>query len=727
MILTQQHRTPRAALPTPRFARTGIHAWRTATTIPLAMPPVAYERWTSLFNLLGPRLLLSSDFQGSYDLIDDEFLKSLHRELGVGPMRGAHRALLLTAPVSLDRSFVKSLRRLLRGDGYGVRQRAALVLGHLGITEAYDDLVRQLRDPDNDARRGATEALGLLGDPRAALVLAKFPWDENDDTVNAARFDAIDRLDAWSEVADALDHGTETASDRFALAAQAAVAEGETSELLELLAGSDTTWIRGAATIFSRRPHLVPESIDGIIAALKESQADEISKLNLAQAIGQCGESMIEHLGELMTSDNWEHKALACMAAACSPEIVAGLQDELIARLDPNEDSDVRREAALALLAAGVDSPLALVQVPSFMTRRYQCLARASDVTAPGMEAVAMLAGVAEPGFAIVPFLGSTSTRGDQADLLALLLALAEPELAGPLLASVARNESQSFGGDLRRYAAAGCLLTDHAPEHLGIQHRLLLAQGDREQVDLTLDEQPDGRAGALVSILCRDSELSLVALRTLRTLGNEALRPFRDVLAVERRRNDREDIREELAGLLGTVEDAPSGGSALAEILAPAISGSDPTSAFLRLQETAPAVALMLAREMVFRDNRTLARVTVDALTEKLDEALATDLLRRARSCFGAGEWVIRETACEVVGRIPMEFWPEGALDEVDEILRERVKSDDDNDVKNAARAALARLGREPVDETATDEETSDEETGDEDEASSDESSDET
>jgi HEAT repeat protein len=67
---------------------------------------------------------------------------------------------------------------------------------------------------------------------------------------------------------------------------------------------------------------------------------------------------------------------------------------------------------------------------------------------------------------------------------------------------------------------------------------------------------------------------------------------------------------------------------------------------------------------------------------------------------------WVAREATADLLGAIPPERWPEALLDEVSELLQSRLDDDSDGDVRNAARAALGRLGRAPV--VAEDEEES-------------------
>jgi hypothetical protein len=69
------------------------------------------------------------------------------------------------------------------------------------------------------------------------------------------------------------------------------------------------------------------------------------------------------------------------------------------------------------------------------------------------------------------------------------------------------------------------------------------------------------------------------------------------------------------------------------------------------------------------------------------------------AVSRLESSSWVAREAACDLLGFIPVAVYPEAMLDEVVETVRSRVEEDADGDVRTAAIAALARLGRSAAD----------------------------
>ena len=90
---------------------------------------------------------------------------------------------------------VPDLVRLVGDPGAGVRYRAALAVGRVGLPEGGPALVAALSDPEADVRAAAAFGLGLLGDAAAAEALTAALQDESP-LVQARAADALGRLPA---------------------------------------------------------------------------------------------------------------------------------------------------------------------------------------------------------------------------------------------------------------------------------------------------------------------------------------------------------------------------------------------------------------------------------------------------------------------------------------------------------------------------------------------------
>ena len=66
------------------------------------------------------------------------------------------------------------LVRLLSDDEARIRRRAALAIGHVGLSEGVQPLVGALGDPDPEVKQMAAFALGLIGDKTAIQLLEAY-------------------------------------------------------------------------------------------------------------------------------------------------------------------------------------------------------------------------------------------------------------------------------------------------------------------------------------------------------------------------------------------------------------------------------------------------------------------------------------------------------------------------------------------------------------------------
>ncbi len=89
---------------------------------------------------------------------------------------------------------VLPLMGALEDDERDVRADAALALGRLKATKAFDAIVDLLGDDDHVVRFGAVMGLEALGDPRAIESL-KALLDDDDDTLRKAVEEAIEKLE----------------------------------------------------------------------------------------------------------------------------------------------------------------------------------------------------------------------------------------------------------------------------------------------------------------------------------------------------------------------------------------------------------------------------------------------------------------------------------------------------------------------------------------------------
>lgn len=701
------------ALPRPRYVSVGLQGWFAAVPARIPVPPGPSTGWTCPLAMFGPRVVLAKGDRGYDRALDADLLRDLLGALGRPVDPNEQEALLLATPIPAAGGAVGALSRLLRDPRYAVRQKAALMLGMLGDKSALGPLVDRLDDEDNDARRGAAEGLGRLGDLGAAPDLARRAWD-SDLSVSCARLEALDRLGAWSEIAGTLDLDGHDEAPELARAIIAAVVHGDPAELAERLTAGNTDVQRVAARVFASHPPLAASCVESLVERLRDT-SDEPSTLLVAAALGAAGEDALEPLVELLGDDGWEVRMFAAIALGSSPELAAGAIEALRERLDDSDD-DVKREVALAMVAGGSNDPRATGLVRGNGSSRYGFFERAAALgaTVDALAVPAMLMGYRAPGLELASVLVDTRLDTQVRGVGALLLALAAPELVAASLDRVARDDGRGTALEVRRFAAAGVLLAAGTPVHVPSVHRLLLCHAGDAAAKGGAGPLPElaGRAHELATIAAKDGDwpVRLDALRLLAHLGAGALAPYESLVAHIARHDPDKDVRDYASSLGARTWRVDDVGELLADALV-AVHGADAEqgrrlAALRQLAADLPDVAAPLAQTLFHGDDRTLARAAAEVLggltrAEEV-EATVTGVLGRLED----GNWVAREATCDLLGAIPRDRWPEALLDEVSELLQSRLDDDSDGDVRNAARAALGRLGRGPAVEPADEDE---------------------
>ena len=702
-----------APLPAPRYAVDGLAAWLAAVPVALPLPPGPSGGWTCVLSMFGPRVVLSKGDRGYDRALDADLLRDLLGALGRPVDPNEQEALLLATPVPAAGGATAFCVRLLRDPRYAIRQKAALLLGMLGDKAAMRPLAERLDDDDNDARRGAAEGLGRLGDPAAAVELARRAWD-SDVSVSCARLEAIERLGAWGDVAGLLDVSSSDEAAGLARAIVAGVADGDPAELIERLTSSNSDVQRVVARVLVGHPSLAAASVDALVRRLRDT-SDVASSLLAARALGAAGEDALDALVELLGDDAWEVRMYAAIALGSSPELAAAALDPLREKLD-DPDDDVKREAALAMTAGGSNDPRATSLIRGNGSGRYNFFERAAALgaTVDALQVPAMLMGYRPPGLALASVLVDTKLDTHVRGVGAMLLALAEPELLAASFDRVARDDGRGTALEVRRFAAGALLLTGCAPRYVGIVHRLLLFHAGDAAARGTVGAGPDlaSRAHELATLAAKDGDwpVRLDALRLLSHLGADALKPYASLVAHMARHDPDKDVRE-FASSLGDRSWRTEG---MAELLADAlvsVHGADAdqgrrVAALRQLAAEVPAVAMPLAMSLFYGDDRQLCRAAGEVIGGATRAEDVGAVVNSVLSRLEDSGWVAREATADLLGAIPPERWPEALLDEVSELLQSRLDDDSDGDVRNAARAALGRLGRAPV--VAEDEEES-------------------
>ncbi|TNE87884.1 MAG: hypothetical protein EP330_16430 [Deltaproteobacteria bacterium] len=688
-------------LPAPHYTKIGLAQYLETVPLPLPVPPGAPSTWTTALHLFGTFPLVAKDDRGYTDILDKDLLREILSAFGRPTRKEEQMALMFTTPIPGDVDVAEVLGGLLSHSTYWVRQRTAILIGLMGLTGAQKQLIANLSDSDNDARRGAAEGLGRLGDAGAIEALARGPWEDSDTSVDYARCIALSRINDWDRTAAAV-AGMSADGDGFELltAMIEAHKSGDGSELIERMESGDDDVKRAVGRFLMGHPAMSAKHA-GSLGEVMSSIDDTDAMIPVAYALGFAGEDAVGALEELFDSGDWRVRQGACMAASRMGAAGMALKDKLVATLS-DDDGDVQRDAALACTILGIQPETTGPKWQNDMSTSYQFAFRAAELskTEPGAALAGQVMGLVPPTRDLFAALGSGSggnadTRGYAAAYLALL----EPELMSSVLDAMARDDSRDVPMGLRRWAAAGFLLTGGVPSRLGAMHRILLAhEGEVSSQPKGSVENLRGRAGELASIAAKDGDwpVRIDALRLLQLLGNEAA-PFKDLIHHISIHDSDSDCRNQARDMIDVGWTSESVADFLAGVIAGPRGGGDSAKAasLKRLAGADPALGALMARRFASGDDRDLARAGSTILGGVLTAANAVPEIEAALGRLEADGWVLREAACDLLGAIDPSIVDEGLFEEFCEALNTRAEEDDDSDVQNAAKAALARLGR--------------------------------
>ncbi len=689
-------RIRRSALPPPQYTVDGIAGWQQGAVLGFAVPPGAPATWTCLLSYFGFALFDATDYRGGISLFSLELLQALLARIGHPTARSPNTPLAVTLPVPAAR-VTDALRGCLTNDAFAVRQRAAILLGHLGDAASLQHLGQQLGDRDNDARRGACEGLGLLGDRRAAQTLACLPWDD-DPSVNEARFIALDGLDAWGDVASTIDRTSDAPAARFAAAVYAALEEGEPAQLAEFVAPG-ASFRFAALQVFHARPELGASVVERFVRVLcNGGEADALVAV-AGRTLASVGEPALEAIGELLTHNTAQVRRAACAALATNPVLAGQLLPALRTRLEDEDDYDAKQEVALAMLVAAPGDPEAtrwlhtklLLNQPG---HRHGFIHRLGSLPLPPeLRPYAMLAGACAPDLALIPFMASPLDE-ELGSRIPILLALGAPDLMGPTLERIARDDFFVYPMKVRVYAAAGCLLAGHSPGPGGIVFRLLLSCGEGPIAACT--EDLSSHVGALIVLALRDVLLRGAALQLMTQLDRRTLALAEPALRQLQRSGEGAPHARVLDGLLARPWPQDSVAEKLARLLARSLLHDGPVTTNLAvLHEQRPDLAVLYARGMVgaadLQDARNAALIlAAPERAEDIPERIAL-----GRLLLTTHSWISRDAGARLLGAIPRSLWPSDSLEAAVQDLTRRALEDSDGDVQHAARSALFLLGR--------------------------------
>ncbi|MCO4746040.1 MAG: hypothetical protein KC912_14690, partial [Proteobacteria bacterium] len=535
----------------------------------------------------------------------------------------------------------------------------------------------------------------------AVETLARGPWEDSDSSVDHARCTALARINDWDRTAAAASGlGADGEGFELLTAMIDAHKSGDGSELLERMESGDDDVKRAIGHFFIGHPAMSANhaaSLGEVMGSIDDTDA----MIPVAYALGAAGEDAVEAISELFDSGDWRVRQGACMAACKTGAAGSALKDKLIATLS-DDDGDVQRDAALACTILGIQVERTAPKWQNDMSTSYQFAYRAAQLskTEPGAALAGQVMGLVPPTRALFAALGSGSGgNADTRGYAAVYLSLLEPALMGPAMDAMARDDSRDVPMGLRRWAAAGLLLTGGTPKRLGAVHRILLAhEGEVSSMPKGSLTNLRGKAGELASLAGKDGDwpVRIDALRLLQLLGSEA-DPYRDLIHHISVHDSDSDCRNQAADMLERPWTAPSVADFLAGVVAgPKGGGTEAKAAALRrLAESDPDLGVLMARRFAAGDDRDLARAGSTILGGALTPANAGPEIEAAMARLEDDGWIPREAACDLLGAVNPAVVDEGLFEEFCEALNVRAEEDDDSDVQNAAKAALARLGR--------------------------------
>ncbi|MBN2800777.1 MAG: HEAT repeat domain-containing protein [Deltaproteobacteria bacterium] len=678
-------------LPLPQFTAIGLGDYLANTPIAMALPPGPPSEWTTLLHLLGLSALRARS-DSDQEVFSDDVVRAMARKAGRAVLPDEQPVLLLVSPIPASTRLSDLVRPLLSDSSWSVRSKAALVLGAIGDVAQVKVLIRALSDDDNDVRRCAAEALGRLGSPEAIPALAAKGWGDSDSAVDAARVRALARLDDWALAAE---HLAEDEDESAFLAVQAileAEAQGSLGPVLDLLEDAEEAMRLALTEYVISRPERAATEGETLARRALDAGMDNVTLARLAGAGGaEAGEVLLEQLA----SGGWSERMYAAIALGYtgSQEVVEALKEALV-----DDDSDVRREAALALLRLGHPGPSAAILAKETSTS-YDYPARATELSgqSPSLRALALATGRAPVDERVLLAIGDKKLDDDSRGIACLLAALHFPREGQGLLEAVARDDSRDVPLKVRRHAAAGLLLTGTPPRALGALHRVLLChEGEVSGYPKGSVTPLYGHEGALAFLAGKDGDwpVRLDALRLLSAVG--AAEDYVELLQHISRFDPDSDCRAQARSLLPITWAQRDLSDVLAQALFPTKQeDAEKTAAMQELAQLRPDLVLPLAERQLLSEERDAARASAKLIASlPADEAIAALLRERALPALADSSWITREAAAELLGMVDLAKLDEELHELAVEALRERQEEDDDSDVREAAEAALKALG---------------------------------
>jgi HEAT repeat protein len=651
-----------------------------STTLSLPLPPGDPSGWTTVFDVLGPRCILWRTPHGQ-DLVDRRVVRALLEAAG-RPCRDEESLWLwLVSPIPSRADWVG---RLLREPDYWLRYKGSLILGVSGSAGDEASLRPLLGDPDNDVRAAAAWAYGQIGSSVGPLLDAladEDPMVEGARLIAAAALDQGD-VEPWLVVAPGVDGELGAV-----VAGVIDLLRGDPSALCRVLGGAPLPYRQAAAAWLARDARFAFAALDALVAAFEEVRSI-IDGAWMLTALAAAGEEAVEAAVRWLSSEDWNLRAGGARVLSAVGGAAAQAEAQLVDAL-ADADADVQREAALALLSAGlrVDA-----------TRRFLTRGLTRDTWSRVDQLGVSLGPIDALWERRRPDLGLLGVLHGPVDATvsgvgALLLARSAPDLAGPALRELARDELRRVPLALRVACAAACCLGRIPVD--GVIFRLLLAHDGSSP-------GPAGggvagladRVGELVLVVSHDGDppVRVSALRLLRQLGPESVRPFAPTLAWIARRDGDAEVRREASAFV-TSSFWASGAERLVSWVLPV---ADSPAAALDLSEACGDVEgrLQIARAFVEADDRAVGAAAASWLTAHAPLEERAAWAGRMVDGLRDPEWERRERAALALATICFDGIERTWLEEAREAL-EDAAGDADHDVATAARAALAAWGR--------------------------------
>ncbi len=690
--------------PGPAYTETGLDDWLRAVPLTIPCPPSSPSTWTCLFQLLGARACFARD--GSRHHVSDDALRGLLEAAGRPTFANESRPLLLVTPIGggVDPDDpddpLELLCRLVRRAAMTPRGPDVLTLLQFrhDVVQRLRGMLVQLAGSSHPLalRRAAIDALGVGRWSRESeewteVVSALARWDGE---LDAERLCAMVRLGALPDE----------------------LPMGELAELHGWIPDLDRDAGRGLVGRYDTLPPalqrvlrevlaVVPGAAGSVVAELAGVLAqipDELGWLPVFAAAGSSVEDILVDALDTEGTDplGWKTR----MGAAMALGVLEELGDRAHARLRTargDDDSDVRRESALALRRHGIDTPLdAWTDAYGFAQRvgaRHPWGAAFVGGPVP-LDLVALLA------------------RREGGLLLseaALVFAFAHPEPSGPVLEALAADRGFDVPLPARVMAAAGVLATGKPPQNPALHALLLGAVGTGSsggdgaafrRATTSSADQPvrDETNGApplpesLATLAARDGDWQ-VRLQALALLGHLGAAPrFDALLSVLEVGDPDADVRalaarlraprfrdETIATLLGDLVAAPRHDTAAR------------VRALHGILEREEALAERLATVFFATDDRELAVLSGRILGGLATARSAADRLSTGTRALRHPSWIRREAAGALLGALDPTLVDEAMLEELVETLDARSTTDDDTDVQRMAKSAADALRR--------------------------------